>query len=123
MSGEDSAIRLQDVAKRFTMHLRGGAELPVVANVSFEVSPGECVVLGGPSGAGKSSILKMIYGNYRSDSGEIWLRDGEGWVNVASAAPRRILALRKSTVGYVPAGDPARFRHRACHSGCSRRRP
>lgn len=100
MSAEDSAIRLQDVAKRFTMHLRGGAELPVVANVSFEVSPGECVVLGGPSGAGKSSILKMIYGNYRSDS-------GEGWVNVASAAPRRILALRKSTVGYVSQFLPA----------------
>jgi alpha-D-ribose 1-methylphosphonate 5-triphosphate synthase subunit PhnL len=59
------------------------------------------VVLGGPSGAGKSSILKMIYGNYRVDAGEIWLHDADEWVDVATVDPRRILRLRKDTVGYV----------------------
>ncbi len=34
-------------------------------------APGECAVLGGPSGAGKSSILKMLYGNYAVDAGQI----------------------------------------------------
>jgi alpha-D-ribose 1-methylphosphonate 5-triphosphate synthase subunit PhnL len=101
MTTTEPIVKVQNVAKSFTMHLRGGAVLPVVRDVSFEAAPGECVVLGGPSGAGKSSILKMIYGNYRADSGEIWLRDGEDWVDVARAAPRRILALRKSRVGYV----------------------
>ncbi len=56
---------VSEVAKSFTMHLRDGVRLPVVANVSFSVKAGECVVLGGPSGVGKSSILKMLYGNYR----------------------------------------------------------
>ena len=64
-------------------------------------SPGECVVLGGPSGAGKSSILKMIYGNYRTDSGAIRVRDGDTMVDVAEAEPRRILALRRRVMGYV----------------------
>jgi alpha-D-ribose 1-methylphosphonate 5-triphosphate synthase subunit PhnL len=94
-------MRLEGVAKTFTMHLRGGAALPVVRDVTFEVCAGECVVLGGPSGAGKSSVLKMIYGNYRADAGEIWLRDGVEWVDAARAAPRRMLRLRKSAVGYV----------------------
>ncbi|WP_088348619.1 MULTISPECIES: phosphonate C-P lyase system protein PhnL [Rhodomicrobium] len=97
----DQMMRLDGVAKSFTMHLRGGAELPVVRDVSFEVAAGECVALGGPSGAGKSSILKMIYGNYRADRGEIWLRDGGEWIDVARAAPRRMLRLRKSAIGYV----------------------
>ena len=43
----------------------------------------------------------MIYGNYRIDSGGILVRDGACWVDVAAAAPRRLLALRKSAIGYV----------------------
>ena len=43
-----------------------GIRLPVVSGVEFAVQAGECAVLAGPSGAGKSSILKMIFGTYRS---------------------------------------------------------
>ncbi|MBX2804589.1 MAG: phosphonate C-P lyase system protein PhnL [Hyphomicrobiales bacterium] len=101
MSSHDAILKLKDVAKSFTMHLRGGAQLPVVANVSFELDKGQCAVLGGPSGTGKSSILKMIYGNYRTDIGQIWLREESGWIDLAKAEPRRILALRESAIGYV----------------------
>jgi alpha-D-ribose 1-methylphosphonate 5-triphosphate synthase subunit PhnL len=94
-------IRLEGVGKTFTMHLQGGKRLPVVAGVQFDVAPGECVVLGGPSGAGKSSILKMIYGNYRCDNGRILVRDGAEMVDVASALPRRVIRLRRGTLGYV----------------------
>lgn len=101
MHARDTKLRLREVAKSFTMHLRGGAELPVVRDVSFEVVVGECVVLGGPSGAGKSSILKMIYGNYRADRGEILLHDGEAWVDIVHAGPRQVLRMRKCAMGYV----------------------
>jgi alpha-D-ribose 1-methylphosphonate 5-triphosphate synthase subunit PhnL len=101
MTARDMMLRLEQVSKSFTMHLRGGAVLPVVREVSFEVAAGECVVLGGPSGIGKSSILKMIYGSYRVDHGRVWLNDAGDWVDVAGAPPRRVLALRKSSVGYV----------------------
>jgi alpha-D-ribose 1-methylphosphonate 5-triphosphate synthase subunit PhnL len=94
-------VSLEKVSKAFTLHLRGGTTLDVVRDVWFDVLPGECVVLGGASGAGKSSLLKIIYGNYRCDSGRILIRDGEEVVDVAGAEPRRIIALRKTTMGYV----------------------
>lgn len=94
-------LSVRNVAKAFTMHLRGGVLLPVVGDVSFDVAAGECLVLGGPSGAGKSSILKMVYGNYAVDAGSIlFARDGET-VDLALASPRETLELRRSVVGYV----------------------
>lgn len=92
---------LSDVSKAFTMHLQGGIRLAVVENVSFAVAAGECAVLGGPSGAGKSSILKMIYGNYAADGGQIILTHGERLVDVVTADPRTVLEVRRDTVGYV----------------------
>lgn len=96
-----NAIELQDVGKTFTLHLQGGLALPVVRGVSFAVAPGECVVLTGPSGAGKSSILKMIFGSYRCDSGRILLRHDGGESDVAGAEPRLLLWLRRHVIGYV----------------------
>ena len=94
-------IDIIDAGKTFTMHLQGGIELPVVRGVTFQVNPGECVVLSGPSGAGKSSILKMIFGNYRSDSGRIGIRHRGNVVDLATAEPRQVLNIRRSTIGYV----------------------
>ena len=94
-------IDINNAEKTFTMHLQGGVELPVVRGVSFHVDAGECVVLSGPSGAGKSSILKMIYGNYRCDAGRIGVRHRGAVVDLATAEPRQVLGVRRSTIGYV----------------------
>ncbi len=92
---------VSEVSKSFTMHLRGGLKLPVVSNVSFSVAGGECVVLGGPSGIGKSSILKMLYGNYAVDSGQILIDHLGRIIDIATADPRAVLDVRRSTLGYV----------------------
>ncbi|MEM6463919.1 MAG: phosphonate C-P lyase system protein PhnL [Pseudomonadota bacterium] len=92
---------VSEVAKSFTMHLRDGVRLPVVENVSFAVAAGECVVLGGPSGIGKSSILKMLYGNYSVDSGQILITQNDVTVDIASSDPRTILTIRRDVIGYV----------------------
>ena len=92
---------VSDVAKSFTMHLRDGIKLPVVAGVSFSIRAGECAVLGGPSGAGKSSILKMLYGNYAVDEGQIIVQHDTGLIDLAIASPRTVLAVRRQTIGYV----------------------
>lgn len=92
---------VSEVCKTFTMHLRDGISLPIVEGVSFSVKAGECAVLGGPSGAGKSSILKMLYGNYAVDSGQIIVIHRDKLVDVASASPRTVLGLRRETIGYV----------------------
>jgi len=94
-------IDISNAEKTFTMHLQGGVQLPVVRGVSFQVEPGECVVLSGPSGAGKSSILKMIFGNYRCDGGRIGIRHQGNLVDLASAEPRQVLNVRRDTIGYV----------------------
>jgi len=94
-------LSVSNVAKSFTMHLRGGIVLPVVENVGFEVHAGECVVLGGPSGAGKSSLLKMVYGNYGVDAGAITLMHHGVPVDLATASPRTVLELRRDSIGYV----------------------
>ncbi|MBM2716108.1 phosphonate C-P lyase system protein PhnL [Mesorhizobium caraganae] len=92
---------VSDVAKSFTMHLRDGIKLPVVAGVSFAIRAGECAVLGGPSGAGKSSILKMLYGNYAVDEGQIIVQHEGGLIDLATASPRTVLSVRRQTIGYV----------------------
>ncbi|MER8598375.1 phosphonate C-P lyase system protein PhnL [Mesorhizobium sp. M1339] len=92
---------VSDVTKSFTMHLRDGIKLPVVAGVSFAIRAGECSVLGGPSGAGKSSILKMLYGNYAADEGQIIVQHEGGLIDLATASPRTVLAVRRLTIGYV----------------------
>lgn len=90
-------IRLENVAKSFTLHNQGGAVIPVMAGASLSVAPGECVALIGNSGAGKSTLMRMIYGNYLAASGQIMVGD----VDVAQAEPREILALRREVLGYV----------------------
>jgi alpha-D-ribose 1-methylphosphonate 5-triphosphate synthase subunit PhnL len=97
----NAMIDISQAEKTFTMHLQGGVQLPVVRGVSFEVHAGECVVLSGPSGAGKSSILKMIFGNYRCDSGRIGIRHEGAVIDLARAEPRQVLNVRRSTIGYV----------------------
>ncbi|HEX2147179.1 MAG TPA: phosphonate C-P lyase system protein PhnL [Pseudorhizobium sp.] len=92
---------VSEVFKSFTMHLRDGIKLPVVNDVNFSVASGECVVLGGPSGIGKSSILKMLYGNYAVDAGQILVTHGGKIVNIADADPRTVLDVRRNTLGYV----------------------
>ena len=96
-----TALTVTNLSKTFTMHLRDGVVLPVVANVNFHVDPGECVVLGGPSGAGKSSILKMVYGNYGVDAGAIALLHHGEPVDLATAEPRLVLTLLRDSIGYV----------------------
>ena len=94
-------LKVSNLEKTFTMHLRGGLTLPVMHGAALHVEAGECVVLGGPSGIGKSSILKMIYGNYAVDSGSIEiLHDGE-MHDIATASPRQVLEIRRRTLGYV----------------------
>src|SRR3981081_4535121 len=94
-------IEISNAEKTFTMHLQGGVQLPVMRGVSFDVEPGECVVLAGPPGAGKSSILKMIFGNYRCDAGRIGIRHNGAQLDLAKAEPRDILSVRRTTIGYV----------------------
>lgn len=90
-------ITVKNASKSFVLHNQGGTVIPVMADGNLTVKPGECVGLTGASGSGKSTLMRMIYGNYLTQSGEVRVGD----LNVAQAEPREILQMRKHTLGYV----------------------
>ena len=94
-------LRVEALAKGFTLHLRGGLRIPVLENVALEAQAGECVVLSGPSGAGKSTLMRAIYGNYRADHGRILVWHDGAMVDIVSASPRAVIDVRHRTLGYV----------------------
>jgi len=66
---EEAFVRLEGIRKEFP---------GVVANddISMSIRKGEIHGLLGENGAGKSTLMKILYGLYSADSGEIWI-DGE----------------------------------------------
>ena len=90
-------IEVSNLSKSFVLHNQGSAVIPVMEGAHLSVAPGECVALVGASGAGKSTLIRLIYGNYLAASGSILVNG----VQVAGAAPRDIIALRRDTLGYV----------------------
>ncbi|WP_291297355.1 phosphonate C-P lyase system protein PhnL [Elioraea sp.] len=101
ITGAPEALRVENLSKRFTLHLQGGRRLPVLDRVDLAVHPGECVALVGPSGAGKSTLMRTLYGNYLAGAGRILVRHEGAMVDLATAEPRTIVALRRTTIGYV----------------------
>ena len=95
------ALRAEGLAKTFTLHLQGGARLPVLGGVDFSVAPGECVALAGPSGAGKSTLMRCLYGNYGAEGGRILLRHRDAVLDLAAADPRLVREVRRETLGHV----------------------
>ncbi len=94
-------LSVEQIDKQFVLHTQNGAILDVLRGTSLAVSAVEIAALCGPSGAGKSSLLKAVYGTYRVNGGRILVRHGDDTIDVATAAPRTISALRRNTIGYV----------------------
>lgn len=106
MNSDTPMIMAEQLGKTFVLHNQGSQKIPVFHGLDLTVYKGECVVLHGPSGSGKSTLMRALYGNYLVNEGSIRVyhggdgRNGE-WVDMSRAAPQKILAVRKSTMGYV----------------------
>ncbi len=64
----------------------------VLKNIGFSVSKGETVAIQGASGIGKSTLLYLLLGIYKCDSGEITISDGEK-TEKAGMGTRRFFAF------------------------------
>lgn len=69
MSGKNF-LRLEKIAKSFAHNL-------VLKDVHFSIEPGEVRALLGENGAGKSTMIKIIAGVYKPDSGSIYIDEKE----------------------------------------------
>lgn len=52
-------------------------KLPILTNVSFNVKAGEHVSIIGESGSGKSTLIKLLYGTYDLNNGQVFWKENE----------------------------------------------
>ncbi|MEW6244016.1 MAG: ABC transporter ATP-binding protein [Bacillota bacterium] len=69
----------------------GGLRAVSDFNLSMEV--GELVGIIGPNGAGKTTVFNMLTGVYRPTKGQIFLRHGDGFVNLVGKKPYTITQM------------------------------
>ena len=68
---------------------------------SFSVREGECLVLMGLSGSGKSTLIRAVNGLNRVSRGHLFVRDGEGEVDVARCDAAALRRIRRRRVAMV----------------------
>jgi putative ABC transport system ATP-binding protein len=85
-------------ANKITKIFKAGAsEVRAVDDASFEVNPGEFVLIFGRSGSGKSTLLGMLAGLIQPTSGSIRIRGRD----IGTLSDNQISELRAKELGFV----------------------
>lgn len=87
-------VELNQVCKKFT---KGEETITPLDHVDLDIEKGEFVSLMGPSGTGKSTLLNLVSGIDRPDSGTITV-DG---VRVTSLSRSKLADWRAANLGYI----------------------
>ena len=88
------AVELRDVKKTYRL---GPIEVPALRGISLRVAPGEFLAIAGSSGCGKTTLLNIIGGLDRADTGEV-LVEGE---NLQLLSASSLARLRLQRLGFV----------------------
>jgi putative ABC transport system ATP-binding protein len=89
-----SFVRLENLSKSFQ---EGEVRRVVLDRANAAFAPGESVAILGRSGSGKSTMLNLISGIDRADSGAIWL-NGQ---NLMALNERQRTLFRRHHIGFV----------------------
>jgi ABC-type nitrate/sulfonate/bicarbonate transport system ATPase subunit len=96
-----SAVRVTAVSRAYAGH--DGAPVRALADVTLHASPGELLAVVGPSGCGKTTLLELICGLQRPDSGSI------------ECAPAALMPQRDLLLPWLNAVDNAALALRIAH--------
>lgn len=88
-------LKLLDVKKTFTQP--DGTRLPVIDIESYDVETGEQLAMVGRSGCGKTTLLHVVAGISRPDSGRVMI---DGW-DITRLTEAESDQFRAEKVGYV----------------------
>jgi len=81
-------IEIKNIVKRFPQN--GEENNTVLKGVSFDVYPGDFIVIIGANGSGKSTLLNCIAGATPLDDGEIWIDNNNITLEKNKAKNKRI---------------------------------
>ena len=87
-------VELDSVSKSFS---KGDETITPLDNVSLQIHEGEFVSLMGPSGTGKSTLLNLVSGIDRPDSGTISV-DG---TDITQLSRSKLADWRAANLGYI----------------------
>jgi putative ABC transport system ATP-binding protein len=88
------AVELKDVKKTYRT---GPIEVPALRGINLQVAPGEFLAIAGPSGCGKTTLLNIIGGLDRADSGEVVV-EGK---NLQLLSSGELARMRLQRLGFV----------------------
>jgi putative ABC transport system ATP-binding protein len=94
MEKKSAIVEIQHVSKSYK---RGSQIVPVLEDITFDISEGEFLALMGPSGSGKSTLLNLIAGIDKVDGGTITV----GGVDITNLAETDLARWRSVNVGFI----------------------
>ena len=102
----EHSIKLDNITFTYDQH-------PVLANASLEIPVGSLTTLIGPSGSGKTTVVDLIIGLLKPQSGNVLLDDTplpsldlKAWRQMIGYVPQETLLLHDSILHNVTLGDP-----------------
>jgi len=94
MEGKTPLVEIKDLNKSYR---RGTQVVPVLHDITFDITEVEFLVLMGPSGSGKTTLLNLIAGIDRADSGTIKV----GGIDITLLSETELAQWRATSVGFV----------------------